>query len=193
MHPFLVCLVITLVVCARCSSGALIEIMCDINGYSIPAAVDTGSEITVMSTACAKRCQILNSVDTKLSGRVKGIGSSGEVIGAIKRQNFRIGPINFNNKLEVLRNSHRDLIIGLDVLERFNGVINLGKKTVRFDVQGNLIDVPILQFGRPKRAGSTPITVQELSGGFYESEVACGEEPGVNCEEIEERVSMEGV
>jgi DNA damage-inducible protein 1 len=191
--PFIVALVGVL----SCCSGALIEIMCDVNGFSIPAAVDTGSEITVMSTSCAKRCQILNNVDTRLASRVKGIGSTGEVIGAIKKQNFRIGPLQFNNKLEILRDSHRDLIIGLDVLQRFNGIVNLGKRLIRFDVQGSSIDVPLIQqLSAVSPVKAPPVTVQELSGGFYEQEDGeygeYEESDGVDGE-FEERVSMEGV
>lgn len=173
-----------------CSQGALIEIMASINGYSIPAAVDTGSEITVMSASCAKRCQILNQVDTKLSGKVKGIGSTGEVIGAIRRQKLRLGSLNFVNRVDVLRDSHRDLIIGLDVLQRFNGVVHLGEKTLQLDVQGRPVVIPILSYGK---SPSPPLTVQELSGGFRDESDESEEESDEYGNDNEERVSMEGV
>lgn len=182
-----------------CESSHLIEIMCDVNGFSVPAVVDTGAEITVMSASCAKRCKIFNLIDPKHASRVSGVGT-GEIIGGIEDHPLRIGPLRFGSKLSVLRHCRREFIIGLDILDRFKGEIDLSKRHVKLNVRGNSVKVPLLnklreirsfEYEKPEPvAAAAPITVQELTGGFYNDEDSYEEDP---VELDEERVSMEGV
>ena len=200
----------------RCILGALvflmfllhcdashINIMCDINGHMVPAVVDTGSEITVMSASCARRCKIYNLLDTKFAAKVSGVGT-GEIIGAVQDQSFKIGKLRFGSKLSILRDSRRDLIIGLDILDRFQSEIDLSQRSVKMKVRGTTIKVPLVDDLRTSQAApvlpsasvapaklttpAAPITVQELSGGFYEED---------NFEDdydfYDDVVSMEGV
>ena len=186
----------------QCTASRLVEIMCDVNGYQIPAVVDTGSEITVMSESCAKRCKIFNAVDTRFAGKVNGVGT-GEIIGAVENQSLHIGKLRFGTKLSVLRKCRRDLIVGLDVLERFQSEVNLSERLVTFKVRGTTVNVPLvgatqiatrtpfpLVTPQPPVSASvvTPAAIQELSGGFYENEFAD------DFDEIyDDVVSMEGV
>lgn len=191
-------LLLIIAILANIYNCALIEVMCDVNGFAVPAAVDTGSEVTIMSASCARRCQILHHVDTKLSGKVKGINGIGEVIGAVRKQNFGIGPVRFGHKLEVLRDSHRDLIIGLDVLERFDGVVNLKSKTIKLNVNGKDVNVPLMNHrsslpSQPVSAAVPTMSLHGLSGGFRESEDEYEQEEDEGLGWTEERVSMEGV
>lgn len=201
MTRLILLLAIVLMTLMACESSHLIEIMCDVNGFSVPAVVDTGSEITVMSASCAKRCKIFNLIDTKHATRVSGVGT-GEIIGGIEDHPLRIGPVRFGTKLSVLRHCRRDFIIGLDVLDRFKGEIDLSKRQVKLNVRGNSVKVPLLNklreipsYDQEKiepAAATVPITVQELSGGFYNDENA--EDVDEELEELDgERVSMEGV
>ena len=179
----------------RCILGALvflmfllhcdashINIMCDINGHMVPAVVDTGSEITVMSASCARRCKIYNLLDTKFAAKVTGVGT-GEIIGAVQDQSFKIGKLRFGSKLSILRDSRRDLIIGLDILDRFQSEIDLSQRSVKMKVRGTTVKVPLVGDLRQSQAPPVaplsvptkvsvppPITVQELSGGFYDED-----------------------
>lgn len=47
-----------------------LRVMCEINGYMVPAIIDTGAEITIMSHSCAKKCRIANTIDTNYAGIV---------------------------------------------------------------------------------------------------------------------------
>lgn len=144
----LYCMFILLII--WCSSTSLssgsfdpIQVMCEINGFMIPAMIDTGAEISVMSVSCAKRCHISNCIDSRYAGKVIGVGSS-EIVGGIDNLSFRIGPVNFQNKLSILRSSRCDFLIGLDVLRRFKCDISIGEKILKLSVRGNTIRVPIL-------------------------------------------------
>lgn len=117
--------------------------MCEINGFLIPAIIDTGAEITVMSASCAKRCQISSYIDSRYAGKAIGVGSS-EIIGGIEDLSFRLGPISFQNKISILRSSRCDFLIGLDILRRFQCDISLGQKTIKLKVRNNTIRLPLL-------------------------------------------------
>lgn len=174
-------LVIVLVTLVTSESSQLIEIMCDVNGFAVPAVVDTGSEITVMSASCAKRCRIFNLIDPKHATRVSGLGT-GEVIGGIEDHPMRIGPLRFGSKLSVLKHCRRDFIIGLDILDRFKGEIDLSKRQVKLNVRGNTVQIPLLNKLREIRSASaaepqkskpiapSPIIVESLTGGFRDEE-----------------------
>jgi hypothetical protein len=144
MHSLLFLLVL-LSVLLGCKAGAFepIQVMCEINGFLIPAIVDTGAEVTVMSAACAKRCHISDAIDTQYSGKAIGVGTS-EIIGGIDDLSFRIGPVNFQNKVSILSNSRCDFLIGLDILTRFKCDINVGEKILKLSVRGNKIRIPFV-------------------------------------------------
>jgi DNA damage-inducible protein 1 len=120
-----------------------LHVLCEINGYMVPAMVDTGAEITVMSSSCAKRCCLSRAIDPRHSGRVVGVGHS-EIVGGIDGLGMRIGPLNFQNKVSILRNSRCDLLIGMDILERFKCDISIRDRTLKFNVKGNEVRIPII-------------------------------------------------
>lgn len=132
--------------CMAFSSFEPVQVICEVNGFMIPAIVDTGAEISVMSTSCAKRCKVSSSIDTQFSGRAIGVGSS-DIVGGIEGLGIRIGPLSFQNKISILRNAnHRcDFIIGLDILRRFNCDILLRERCIKMYVRGNEVRIPLMQ------------------------------------------------
>lgn len=138
-----------------------LQVMCEVNGKMIPAIVDTGAEISVMSTSCARRCDLWQSIDTQHSGRAIGVGSS-DIIGGIEGLGIRIGPLSFQNKISILRNSnHRcDFIIGLDILKRFNCDIIMRERVIKMYVRGNEVRIPLVTKGEGKHSPT------DLSGHF---------------------------
>jgi hypothetical protein len=138
-----------------------VQVMCEVNGKMVPAIVDTGAEISVMSTSCARRCGLWQAIDTQHSGRAIGVGTS-DIIGGIEGLGIRIGPLSFQNKISILRNSnHRcDFIIGLDILKRFNCDILLRERVVKMYVRGNEVRIPLVQ------ADGTSASITDLSGHY---------------------------
>lgn len=122
---------------------APIKIICEINGFSIPAIIDTGAEISIMSSACAKRCHLFNLIDVNYSGQALGVGS-GRIIGRLDEMTMRIGPLSFKSRISVLQDSPVDFLIGLDFLRRFKADISIKDNTLRLQVNGNSLRIPLL-------------------------------------------------
>ena len=120
-----------------------LQIACEINGYIIPAIVDTGAQISVMSESCARRCRVSNMVDGRFSGKAIGVGSS-DILGRISELFMQVGPISFHNKVSILRESRVDLILGLDFLRRFKSEINLDERILKLKVRGRIIRISLL-------------------------------------------------
>jgi hypothetical protein len=79
-------------------------------------------------------------------GKAVGVGSgSSEIVGGIDKLGLRIGPLNFQSKVSVLRNSRCDLLIGLDVLKRFHCEVSLKTRKLRLFVRGEKISVPFVK------------------------------------------------
>jgi Aspartyl protease len=120
-----------------------LQIQCEINGYLIPAIVDTGAQVTVMSESCARRCRVANQIDGRFSGKAVGIGSS-DILGRINQLLMRVGPISYHNKVSILRQSRVDLIVGLDFLRRFSAEINLDQRILKLNVRGRTVRIPFI-------------------------------------------------
>ncbi len=120
-----------------------LQVMCEVNGYMIPAIIDTGAQITIMSSSCAKRCRINSNIDTRYSGRAVGVGSS-DIIGRISCLPMRIGPINFDGCVSVLHESRVDFLIGLDFLKRFKCEISMKNNMLTLIARKRVFKVPLM-------------------------------------------------
>lgn len=120
-----------------------IRVICEVNGFSIPAIIDTGAQISVMSASCAKRCRLAGSIDTRYSGKAIGVGSC-EILGRIDNLSMRIGPVTFNSQISVLKDSSADFLIGLDFLRRFQGEISMRENVIRLRVRDKNVRVNFL-------------------------------------------------
>jgi hypothetical protein len=128
-----------------------ISVICEVNGFAIPAIIDTGAEISVMSASCARRCGLHGLVDPQHSGKAIGVGTS-DIIGGIEGLNLRIGPLAFKNKVSILRDSRCDFLIGLDILERFKCAIHLREKLLRLYVGNEEIRISLTSNGIVQRS-----------------------------------------
>jgi hypothetical protein len=118
-----------------------IRVMCEVNGYTVPAIIDTGAQISIMSSSCAKRCHLFNRIDSHFSGKAFGVGS-GDIIGRIDNMMMRVGPLSFKSRISVLRDSHVDFLIGLDFLKRFEGEVSLKDNVLRLRAKDKFIRIP---------------------------------------------------
>lgn len=118
------------------------SVLCEVNGFMVPAIIDTGAEITVMSASCAKRCGLSSLVDTQHSGKAVGVGST-EILGGIEGLPLRIGPLSFQNKVSILSQSRCDFLIGLDVLKRFKCEISLRERLLRLHVRNEEVRISL--------------------------------------------------
>ena len=122
---------------------APLQVLCEVNGYTVPAIIDTGAQISIMSYGCAQRCRISGNIDTKYSGRAIGVGSS-DILGRINGLSMRVGPISFDGKVSILRDSRVDFLIGLDFLKRFNCEVSFKDNALKLQVRNKMYKIPLM-------------------------------------------------
>ena len=122
---------------------APLQVLCEVNGYTVPAIIDTGAQISIMSYGCAQRCRISGNIDTKYSGRAIGVGSS-DILGRINGLSMRVGPISFDGKVSILRDSRVDFLIGLDFLKRFNCEVSFKDNALKLQVNNKMYKIPLM-------------------------------------------------
>lgn len=110
--------------------GETLLIDCIVNGCSVPAIVDTGAQISIMSETCLKKCHLHNDIDRRYTGKAIGVGES-KIIGKVLNLPMQIGPISFLSGVSVLKDSRVDLIIGMDLLSKFESEINVKERWVK--------------------------------------------------------------
>ena len=73
-----------------------------------------------------------------------GVGSS-DIIGRIDGLGMRVGPVNFEGKVSILREARVDFLIGLDLLQRFKTEVNLRDHVLKLQVRDRVYRVPLLR------------------------------------------------
>ena len=91
-----------------------LRVNCEVNGQSVVAVIDTGAQISIMSTRFAQQCGLYHSIDRRFAGRAVGVGSS-EILGRSSCP-VRLGALQFKGEFSVLENSRVDFIVGKHVL-----------------------------------------------------------------------------
>ena len=178
-----------------------LRVECEINGHPMHAVIDTGAQISIMSTMFAKRCELYSSIDRRFAGRAVGVGSS-EILGRSTPQ-VRLGAMQFKSDFSVLENTRVDLIIGLDILRKYQCNVCLRENVVKFHYHNKVFRVPIITQSSPM-VYDTERAYDKLSLEKYmdQSNMAdqleaktfyCeDEENGAEEDENYEAVSMEG-
>ena len=149
---------------------APLQVMCEVNGYTVPAIIDTGAQISIMSYNCAQRCRINNNIDTRYAGRAIGVGSS-DILGRINGLNMKIGPISFDGKVSILRDSRVDFLIGLDFLKRFNCEVSFKDRALRLQVRHKFYEIPLISdFYDENQYLEIPASKTNYDSDYYDGE-----------------------
>ena len=103
-----------------------------INGVRLRASVNTASQATIISPAAANRCGVMQLIDKRYSGNARTISStSTPILGRVHSAELQIGRSTLVSSLTVMDFGGDDLFLGLDMLRRFNMVIDFGEQCLK--------------------------------------------------------------
>ncbi|KAL1457412.1 hypothetical protein WDU94_007648 [Cyamophila willieti] len=116
---------------------AMLYINCKVNGFPVKAFVDSGAQTTIMSTECARRCNIIRLVDTRWEGIAKGVGVQ-RIIGRIHMVQIVIEKDHYTTSLSILNEQPMDMLLGLDMLKRHRCIIDLKRNVLHMGTTGTV-------------------------------------------------------
>jgi len=115
----------------------------EVNSHRVKAFVDSGAQSTIMSKACAERCNITRLIDTRFAGEARGVGTA-KIIGRVHIAQMKFGNSVFPISITILENDDVDFLFGLDTLRRYRCSIDLNKNVLRIEGVNGHEEVPFL-------------------------------------------------
>ncbi|ETN69323.1 UBA/TS-N domain protein [Necator americanus] len=103
----------------------MLYIKMEINGHPVKAFVDSGAQVSIMSEACARRCELSHLIDKRFTGTARGVGGLQKFVGKIHSCQVKVEDHYFPCNFDVMSDREMDLLLGLNILKRHQCNINL--------------------------------------------------------------------
>jgi len=148
----------------------MLYIHCIVNGHPVKAFIDSGAQTTIMSSACAERCDIHRLVDCRWAGIAKGVGIQ-RIVGRIHMVQLQIGEDFLPTSFSILEEQPMDMLLGLDMLKRHQCLIDLKRNLLvigttgtetPFLSEGELPDCARLSGPRSEAESSSVVEMEDL-------------------------------
>lgn len=125
---------------------SMLYIDMEVNGKKFQGFVDSGAQMTVMSSAFVQEIGLMKDVDTRYKGKASGVGTS-EIIGKIHACRLKIGGKYWIEcSISVLTSIDIPFLLGLDMLKKHRCAIDLGSHSLKFpgDAGREAFEVPFV-------------------------------------------------
>jgi DNA damage-inducible protein 1 len=102
----------------------------EVSGHKTIAFIDSGAQMTIMSKPLAQKCGLLRLMDERWKGKAVGVGTA-PILGRIHLTQLKFGSMYLQTSISILEDQKLDLIFGLDMLRRWQAVIDLKEQCLR--------------------------------------------------------------
>jgi len=106
----------------------------EVSGHKTIAFIDSGAQFTIISEPLAQKCGLLRLMDARWKGKAVGVGEA-PILGRIHLTQLKVGSMFLQTSISVLANPNLDLILGLDMLRRWQAVIDLKDRCLRIGTE----------------------------------------------------------
>ena len=113
----------------------MLYISIEVNGRPTKAFVDSGAQMTIMSSACAAQCGIERLIDTQFAGLAVGVGTQ-KIVGRVHMAEITLAGTRMAVSFSVIKDQPMAIILGLDMLKRHQCIIDLKENLLRIGTTG---------------------------------------------------------